>query len=395
MIHKILLERKQLLFDADLLKQELKLSKIVKQSKFLIIGGAGTIGQAVALEIFKRKPRALHVVDISENNLVELVREIRSSMDYETGDFRTFAIDCNSMEFDCLFKDQAPYDYVFNLSALKHVRSEKDPYTLMRMIQVNVVNTIKSLEMCQSSGVKKYFSVSTDKAANPVNMMGASKKIMEMFMMNHSVNQNISLARFANVAFSDGSLLHGFNQRFSKRQPISAPSDIRRYFMTPQEAGELCLLSGLLGNNRDIFFPKVNAKFKLLSFSDLAVKYLRNLGYEPYECETEDEARRTADKLISKKQWPCYFFKSDTTGEKPFEEFYTGAEILDMDSFQNIGIIKNEPFHDTTKLKCFLDDLQIIRNSRAWTKQDLLTSFKKLVPDFEHHEKGKYLDQRM
>jgi FlaA1/EpsC-like NDP-sugar epimerase len=234
------------LFSSDIESYQIKLLDTVSNSRFLVIGGAGSIGQAVTKEIFKRGPATLHVVDISENNMVELVRDIRSTIGYGEGEFRTFAIDCGGGEFEALVSTEGPYDYVFNLSALKHVRSESDPYTLMRMIMVNIFNTIKTLRLAKKMGATKYFCVSTDKAANPVNMMGASKRIMEMFLMRESLTQEISMARFANVAFSDGSLLHGFNQRFAKKQPFSAPNDVRRYFVTPQESGELCLLSGLL-----------------------------------------------------------------------------------------------------------------------------------------------------
>jgi FlaA1/EpsC-like NDP-sugar epimerase len=233
--------------------------------------------------------------------MVELVRDIRSSLGYIKGDFRTFAIDCGKPEFDALMKWGGSYDYVLNLSALKHVRSEKDPFTLMRLIEVNILNTINTLKKAKNLGVSKYFCVSTDKAANPVNMMGASKRIMEMFLMRRSLEVDISTARFANVAFSDGSLLHGFNQRFVKRQPIAAPNDVRRYFVTPQESGELCLMSCLLGENRDIFFPKLDECLHLTTFSEIAKRYLAQLGYKVFECATEDEARELAPKLISKK----------------------------------------------------------------------------------------------
>ena len=200
-----------------------------------------------------------------------------------------------------------PYDYIFNLSALKHVRSEKDPYTLMRMIEVNILNTLKILKASRGKELKKYFCVSTDKASNPVNMMGASKRIMELFAMKESAEQDISMARFANVAFSDGSLLHGFTQRFTKRQPISAPYDVKRYFVTQKESGELCMMSGLLGKNREIFFPKLNSSLDLIKFSDIAQDYLAGLGYDAYICETEDEARKKCAELIKNKKWPCYF----------------------------------------------------------------------------------------
>tara|TARA_Y100001935_G_scaffold245420_1_gene238986 strand:- start:2868 stop:4055 length:1188 start_codon:yes stop_codon:yes gene_type:complete len=390
-----LIDRKNELFEKDIIEQAKALDNITSESSFLVIGGAGSIGQAVTREIFKRNPKILHVVDISENNMVELVRDIRSTLGYGSGEFRTFAIDCGSQEFEALMTNEGPYDYVYNLSALKHVRSEKDPYTLMRMIIVNVFNTVKTIRLSKKMGAKKYFCVSTDKAANPVNMMGASKRIMEMFLMRESLTQDISMARFANVAFSDGSLLHGFNQRFAKKQPFSAPNDVRRYFLTPQESGELCLLSGLLGNNRDIFFPKLSEKLHLIRFSEIAVRYLRERGYEPFKCESEEEARDRTEDLIANKQWPCYFFKSDTTGEKDFEEFFTDKEDLDMERFETVGVIRNQPDFDEAKLNDFMDGIEALREKGTWTKEDIVKLYFGLLPDFAHKETGKYLDQRM
>jgi len=390
-----LIGRNDELFGSDISELDDKLNNIIERSKFLVIGGAGTIGQATTKEIFKRNPKALHVVDISENNMVELVRDIRSTEGYGSGEFKTFALDCGSLEFEALMKDEGHYDYVFNLSALKHVRSEKDPYTLMRMIMVNVFNTLKTLRIAKSLGAKNYFCVSTDKAANPVNMMGASKRIMEMFLMRESLTQNISMARFANVAFSDGSLLYGFNQRFAKKQPFSAPNDVRRYFVTPQESGELCLLSGVFGNNRDIFFPKLSEKLHLITFSEIASRYLRERGFEPYECESEDEARDSAEELITNKHWPCYFFKSDTTGEKDFEEFFTDNEDLDIDRFETVGVIKNKSEFDGISLDEFMSGIETLRENGTWTKDDIVKLYFRLLPDFAHKETGKYLDQRM
>ena len=390
-----LIGREAELFNEDVQANCLDLEKLVSDSRFLVIGGSGSIGQAVTREIFKRDPKALHVVDISENNMVELVRDLRSTVGYGSGEFKTFAVDCGYVEFEALMKAEGPYDYVFNLSALKHVRSEKDPYTLMRMIMVNVFNTVKTLRMAKEMGAKKYFCVSTDKAANPVNMMGASKRIMEMFLMRESLTQEISMARFANVAFSDGSLLHGFNQRFTKKQPFSAPNDVRRYFVTPQESGELCLLSGLLGNNRDIFFPKLSEKLHLITFSEIAVRYLRERGYEPYECDSEDEARDRAEELIANKQWPCYFFKSDTTGEKDFEEFFTDSEDLDMERFETVGVIRNQPEFDEAELDEFMNGIEALREKGTWDKEDIVKLYFSLLPEFAHKETGKYLDQRM
>ena len=390
-----LIGRNAALFEPDITRNENELFSTVSRSRFLVIGGAGSIGQAVTREIFKRKPKILHVVDISENNMVELVRDIRSTLGYIEGDFSTFAIDCGSLEFEALVKWSDGYDYVLNLSALKHVRSEKDPFTLMRMVDVNVLNTNKTIEMAREMNATKYFCVSTDKAANPVNMMGASKRIMEMFLMRASLAVPISTARFANVAFSDGSLLHGFNQRFAKRQPISAPRDVRRYFITPQESGELCLLSCLLGENRDIFFPKLSEKLHLVTFSDIAVRYLAALGFEAFECGSEDEARNRASELIALKKWPCYFFDSDTTGEKDFEEFFTQKEELDLVRFESVGIIKNNADFEAARLDIFLAKIDALKRQGGWERADLLALFNQMIPDFGHKETGKYLDGRM
>ena len=383
------------LFDQDISVNENELSSIVSSSKFLVIGGAGSIGQAVTKEIFKRNPKKLHVVDISENNMVELVRDIRSSYGYIDGDFQTFALDIGSVEYDAFIESDGKYDYVLNLSALKHVRSEKDPFTLMRMIDVNVFNTDKTIEQSIKNGSKKYFCVSTDKAANPVNMMGASKRIMEMYLMQRSSDIAISTARFANVAFSDGSLLHGFNQRIAKSQPIVAPNDIKRYFVTPKESGELCLMSCIFGENRDIFFPKLSESLHLISFADIAVKYLATLGYEPYLCKDENEARELMATLPKEKKWPCLFTGSDTTGEKDFEEFFTDTEVLDMNRFENFGIIKNEAIFDLQKLENFTEKIQQMKINKAWKKEEIVELFFEMIPDFGHKETGKYLDSKM
>jgi FlaA1/EpsC-like NDP-sugar epimerase len=383
------------LFETDILSNKDSLQQKVSSSSFLVLGGAGSIGQAVAKEIFKRNPRKLHVVDISENNMVELVRDIRSSYGYIDGDFQTFALDIGSIEYDAFIEQDGHYDYVLNLSALKHVRSEKDPFTLMRMIDVNIFNTDKTIQQAIAKGTKKYFCVSTDKAANPVNMMGASKRIMEMFLMRRSQKIEISTARFANVAFSDGSLLHGFNQRIQKRQPIVAPNDIKRYFVIPKESGELCLMSCLMGENRDIFFPKLSEELHLITFSEIAEKYLAGIGYEPYLCQTEDEARVLINTLPQQGKWPCLFTSSDTTGEKDFEEFFTDKETLDMTRFENLGVIKNEAIYDQSSLELFEATIKEMKDQRRWTKSELVDLFHKMIPDFGHKETGKYLDGKM
>ncbi|AUC14161.1 UDP-N-acetylglucosamine 4,6-dehydratase [Tenacibaculum sp. SZ-18] len=390
-----LINRDKLLFNADVSKNQQELLNEVSKSSFLVLGGAGTIGQAVTKEIFKRNPEKLHVVDISENNLVELVRDIRSSHGYIEGDFRTFALDIGSLEYDAFIINQDRYDYVLNLSALKHVRSEKDPYTLMRMIKVNILNTIKTIDQSIKMNTKKYFCVSTDKAANPVNMMGGSKRIMEMFLMEKSRYINISTARFANVAFSDGSLLHGFEQRIKKRQPIAAPSDIKRYFVVPQESGELCLMSCIFGENRDIYFPKLDQGLHLITFSEIAEKFLKDKGYDPYLVKSEEEARASINTLLADGKWPCLFGKSNTTGEKSFEEFFTEKETLDLKKHINLGIVKNEPEFDEEKLIYFLDVINNLRKNKFWDKEDIVNLFHKMIPNFGHKDIGVYLDSKM
>lgn len=378
-----------------MLEQTNIINSSVSESSFLVLGAAGTIGQAVTKEIFKRNPKKLHCVDISENNLVELVRDLRSEYGYIDGDFQTFALDIGSPIYDAFIETDGVYDYVLNLSALKHVRSEKDPYTLMRMIEVNVLNTIKTIQQSKAKGVKKYFCVSTDKAANPVNMMGASKRIMELFLMRESKDMNISTARFANVAYSDGSLLHGFKMRMEKHQPIVAPNDVRRYFVSKEESGQLCLMSTILGDNRDIFFPKLDAKRHLVKFSDLATDFVSSRGYQPHLCQSENEARELAKSLPSEGKWPCYFSPSDTTGEKDFEEFFTEGEALDLDRFERLGIVKSQMHYDSTLLDDFTTQIAAMRSKQSWNKQDIVALFQGLLPEFQHLEKGKYLDAKM
>ena len=390
-----LIGRTKVLFEDDIKDYHDELKKIVSSSSFLVIGGAGAIGQAVVKEIFRRNPKKLHVVDINENNLTELVRDIRSSHGYIDGDFNTFALDIGSIEYDAFIQSDGKYDYVLNLSALKHVRSEEDPFTLMRMIDVNILNTDKTIKQAIKNSSKKYFCVSTDKAANPVNMMGASKKIMEMFIMRRSQEIKISTSRFANVAFSDGSLLHGFTQRIAKRQPIAAPSDVRRYFVTPKESGELCLMSCIFGENRDIFFPKLSESLHLISFSDIALKYLNSIGYDAYICNSEEEARELIKSLPKENKWPCLFTKSDTTGEKDFEEFYTSKENIDMNKYKNIGVIKNKPNYDDGRLNDFEDAIFKIKKSSTWSKKLIVNEFLKMIPEFNYVDIGKYLSGKM
>ena len=378
----------------DLIKYATLISDNVFGKRFLIVGGAGTIGSSVAFEIVKRKPDAVHIVDISENNLVETVRLLRSSMEVDS-ELLTFAIDVGAEEFDAFIKNNPPYDYILNLSALKHVRSEKDPYTLNRLINVNIFNAVKLAKIASEQEAKKYFCVSTDKAANPANVMGASKRLMELFVLRESGKISVSFARFANVLYSDGSLTYGFTKRFERGQPITAPSDIRRYFITPSEAGQLCLLSTILGEHLDIFFPKLVEKLNEATFKELAIAFLKERGFEAFSCNSEEEARDRSQELIKKKLWPCYFFESDTSGEKSFEEFYTVNEKIELNRFNGVGLVQMRSEINFNRLLEFEQNLQLWRASGNWDRESLIKLFKAALPEFDHLETGKNLDQRM
>lgn len=394
-----LIGRDESLFVEDLKSQGERITLEVANSNFLVVGGAGSIGGAVVKELFRRRPQTLHVIDTSENNLAELVRDIRSSLGYIDGDFHAYCFDALGREFDALTTDMARrginYDYVLNFSALKHVRSEKDPFTLMRLIDVNVFLTKRLLEFSNRIQAKKFFCVSTDKAANPVNMMGGSKRIMEMFLTAPGNVTKVSTARFANVAFSDGSLPHAWTQRIRKKQPIAAPNDVKRYFVTEQEGAVLCLFSILLGDDTEIFFPKLSERLHLITFASMAEKYLTDLGWQPYPCSSEEEARSRIDELTQKGLWPCYFFGSDTTGEKDFEEFYTDSETVDWGRFREIGVVKNSASAETSLLGEFEERIHALRSQGTWSKSDLLETFTHLLPNFRHLETGKYLDGKM
>lgn len=391
-----LIGRQHELFESDYLAYFEELSYHVKSAKILVIGGAGSIGRSVVNELFKLKPSILHVVDISENGLVELVRGLRSTIGYSDGEFKTFAIDCGSQEFKAMMSvKELRYDYIFNFSALKHVRGERDPFTLMRMVRVNIFNSINILKLPASNNVKKYFCVSTDKAANPVNLMGASKRIMENFLIRESERCKISMARFANVAFSDGSLLDGFSRRITSVQPLSAPLDVKRYFVTFRESAILCMMSAFFGKNREIYFPKLSQDKHLIGFDEIAYRYLENIGYEPLICSSEEEARISIKESISNGKWPCYFFESDTTGEKACEEFYTSNEIINLTKYTEIGLISLAPNYDSIALDEFTKNIKDCLKRKTWTKLDLTEAFCKILPDLNYVDSGKYLDDKM
>jgi len=382
-------------FTADVEANKQELLNKISGSRIAIIGAAGSIGSSVVKTLLRFKPAALSLIDLNENNLVELVRELRSAKNlYIPEDFKTMPIGLGSIEFNRYFKETMPFDYLFNLSAIKHVRSEKDIYCLMRMIDTNVVFLHDFLKN-NAYKFKKVFSVSSDKAANPANLMGASKMIMEKVLMAASEEQPFSTARFANVAFSDGSLPHGFLERINKRQPISAPNDVKRYFISHQEAGELCVLSCIIGDNRDVYFPKFTQEKDEKTFSEIAVDFLAEIGYEAIACASEEEAKDKIEELLPLKKWPCYFFKSDTTGEKGYEEFFVANENINLLKFNSIGVVKRDKFAEQDLLKEFISFTSNAKLNSETTKNDYVQAMQKIVPNLTHQETGKNLDQKM
>lgn len=356
----------------------------IRKSSILIIGAAGTIGQNLAIEIYKRNPLKLHLVDINENESVELVRYLRSSQNEILGEFKSIIMNFFDENFKKYYLNEGPFDYIFNLSAIKHVRSEKDQYTLLNMINTNIISNYDFLKNCLTNQEKKFFSVSTDKATMPLNMMGASKKIMEKVIFSFNNRVNVSSARFANIAFSNGSLLDSFIKRITYKQPISAPIDIKRYFMSKTDSANLCLLSGFLGDHLDIFYPKFYNKLTLRSFDKIAIDLLNYIGYDTYFCNSEEEARSKTSELIPKNIWPCYFFKSKTSGEKDIEEFVSKDDIIDCDRFKNIGVIKEIKSLDISKSENFFSQLRIIANSSNYQKSDFIKLFSTILPNYKH-----------
>lgn len=392
-----IVDRHDRLMQDDLATFGKEMDEIVRSSRFLVLGAAGSIGQEVAKQIFKRNPRVLHCVDISENNMTELTRDLRSSMGYTDGETEFFAIDMTGPEFEPFMEAYGDYDYVLNLAALKHVRSDKHAFTLMRMIRTNVIATDISARLAAERGASKYFAVSSDKAKNPANLMGSTKSIMEDVLFTNCYGIPCSTARFANVAFSDGSLLHGWRQRLQKRQPVTAPSDIERYFIIPEEAGELCLFSALLGAHREVFFPKDPKEIKLTKFPEIARRFLESEGYEAVEVESEDEARARVDELAARKQWPCLFFETDTSGEKPFEEFYADDDVIDWDRFSGIGVVKwNRDEEETLRrTQEFIQRYHEINAASHWERADIVEMIRAASPDLSYVDTGKFLDSKM
>ena len=393
---KITKRIKSLIAD-DLEKNHLVLNERINNKNVLVIGGAGTIGSSYIKAILKFNIGKLVVVDINENGLTELVRDVRSSTGYHIPDeFITYPVNFGDSVFEKIFQHHGHFHIVANFAAHKHVRSEKDIFSIEAMIENNVLRARKLLDLLLEFPPEHFFCVSTDKAANPVNIMGASKKLMEELIMAYSDELSIKTARFANVAFSNGSLPLGFIERMQKKQPLSCPKGIRRFFVSPQESGELCLMASIMGESGDIFFPKLDEKKDMIPFDQIAVDLLNTLGLKADICQTEEEARQKAMVLDeSSTNYPVYFFGSDTSGEKTYEEFYTDDELLDLNSFINLGVVKNSKKRNLQEIDEIFIRLRQIFDSKDVQKTDVVDILKTYLPNFGHIETGKSLDQKM
>lgn len=394
-INQYVTKRPSSMFYPDIEANRDVLSKKINGKSVLVIGGAGSIGSSFIKALLPFKPATLVVVDYNENALAELTRELRSTKGmYVPADYIPYPMDFASPVFEKMFRNRGGFDVVGNFSAHKHVRSEKDIYSIEALLQNNVLHAKLLLDLLAEFPPEEYFCVSTDKAANPVNIMGASKRIMEDVIFSYSDKFPVKTARFANVAFSNGSLPAGLMARLSKLQPLSAPSDVRRYFVSPEESGQICLLSCILGENRAIFFPKLE-EAQMMTFDGIARELLKIHGYEVFECSSDAEAVDQAEELKNgSKRYPVHFSVSDTVGEKPYEEFVTDAETADMDGFKSLGVITGKGIPDKAKVEKLFSDLNAAFESET-TKEEVVKIMKEYLPNFEHIETGKSLDSKM
>ncbi len=390
-------EREQSLFANDIEKNKEELSQAIDGKSVIVIGGAGTIGSSYIKAILRFKPAKLYVVDLNENGLTELVRDLRSSVGYNIPeDFKTYPIDFSSDVFEKILINEGPFHIVANFAAHKHVRSEKDHYSIEAMVNNNVIKAKGLLDLLVANPPEHFFCVSTDKAANPVNVMGASKKLMEEVILSYAKKIPITTARFANVAFSNGSLLFGFIERMMKRQPLSSPTDVKRYFVSPEESGQICMLACMLGKSGQIFFPKLSEK-QMKTFSSIGVAFLKEYGdYEPEYCDTEQDARTKTLALSNEAdKYPVYFFPTDTSGEKKFEEFFVEGEDVDMDTFAQLGVIRDTPSKSMQEIDELFAALHSVFASEQVTKKAIVAAIGDFIPNFKHIETGKSLDQKM
>lgn len=395
-IEKYVTKRPQSMFMADIDNNREQLYNKIKGKSVLVIGGAGSIGTSFIKAILPFRPFSLVVVDTNENALAELTRDLRSTKDmYIPEKYMPYPMDFSSPVFEKLFRKHGGFDIVGNFSAHKHVRSEKDVYSIEALLQNNILHAKHLLDLLTEYPPEEYFCVSTDKAANPVSIMGASKRIMEDLIFSYSDKFPVKTARFANVAFSNGSLPDGFLSRIHKLQPLSAPLDVKRYFVSPDESGQICMLACMLGNNREIFFPKLEEE-QMMTFDRIATALLNDLGYEVFRCASEEEAINKAEALkAGSNLYPVFYSESNTSGEKAYEEFYTDSESIEMNRFCTLGVVTNKSIPDKEKLQMLLDGLNNIFYKEEMTKEEIISIMKAYLPNFEHFETGKYLDEKM
>ena len=374
------------MFELDIQANAEKLTQEIEGKSVCVIGGAGSIGSSYIKAILRFKPGKVVVVDLNENGLAELVRDVRSTNGLYVPD---------DPIFERIFREENGFDIVANFSAHKHVRSEKDRYSVQALIENNDIKAKKLMDLLKVYPPKHFFCVSTDKAANPVNIMGASKRIMEDLVMAYNKYFKVTTARFANVAFSNGSLPDGWIHRLQKKQPLVAPSDVKRYFVSPEESGQICMLACILGHGGEVFFPKLGED-QMLTFSSICDEFVKAEGFEKKQCANDAEAVKYAAAMgYDSETYPVVYFGSDTTGEKAYEEFYVPGEKIDMKRFQALGVVEQTTRHDMNEVDTFFDKLESIFAKEDFTKAQVVEAIKEFIPNFEHEEKGKNLDQKM
>ena len=392
------------MFEPDIKANSETLTREIKGKKVCVIGGAGSIGSSFIKAVLRFEPKSVVVVDLNENGLAELVRDVRSTEGlYVPEEFRCYTLNFADPIFERIFREEKGFDIVANFSAHKHVRSEKDRYSVQALIENNDIKAKKLMDLLTVYPPKHFFCVSTDKAANPVNIMGASKRIMEDLVMAYNKYFKVTTARFANVAFSNGSLPDGWIHRLQKKQPLAAPNDVKRYFVSPEESGQICMLACILGNPGEVFFPKLGEN-QMLTFSSICDKFVTANGLVKDPCSNDDEAKLKASQLeypsdvrpqTSDVKYPTVYFKSDTTGEKAYEEFYVPGEKIDMQRFKALGVVEQTTRHEMSEVNSFFDKLEGIFAKDDFTKAQVVEAIKEFIPNFEHEEKGKNLDQKM
>jgi FlaA1/EpsC-like NDP-sugar epimerase len=389
------------MFAPDIEANNEKLTAEIKGKKVCVIGGAGSIGSSFIKAVLRFEPASVVVVDLNENGLAELVRDVRSTNGlYVSDEFRCYTLNFADPIFERIFREEKGFDIVANFSAHKHVRSEKDRYSVQALIENNDIKAKKLMDLLTVYPPKHFFCVSTDKAANPVNIMGASKRIMEDLVMAYNKYFKVTTARFANVAFSNGSLPDGWIHRLQKKQPLAAPSDVKRYFVSPEESGQICMLACILGNGGEVFFPKLGED-QMLTFSSICDGFVKANGFEKDPCSSDEEAKQKAATLnleplnLEPVKYPTVYFKSDTTGEKAYEEFYVPGEKIDTQRFKALGVVCQTTRHEMSEVNGFFDKLENIFAKENFTKAQVVEAIKEFIPNFEHEEKGKNLDQKM